>query len=138
MNDSDASEDVRAEMLAMGVRAKKAASLLRDISDNQKRAALRAAAAAIRASTSEILAANRDDMTAAKAAGVTSSVLDRLAANNQRIEGMVAGIEAVASLPDPVGRELARWTRPNGLDITRISTSIGVIGIIYESRPNVT
>ena len=68
----------------------------------------------------------------------TSALLDRLLLDDKRVEAMAKGVEEVAALPDPVGRELARWTRPNGLDIARVSTPIGVIGIIYESRPNVT
>ena len=67
-----------------------------------------------------------------------AALLDRLTLDDKRVEAMAKGVEDVAALPDPVGRELARWTRPNGLDIARVATPIGVIGIIYESRPNVT
>ena len=77
-------------------------------------------------------------MAAAKAANMPAPMLDRLTLDDERIEAMAKGVEDVAALPDPVGRELARWTRPNGLDIARVATPIGVIGIIYESRPNVT
>jgi glutamate-5-semialdehyde dehydrogenase len=127
-----------AEMRAIGVAARDAARVLREASTEQKNKALIAAAAAIRAHTKEILAANVQDIAAAKAAGLSSAMLDRLALDEKRIEAMAAGVEAVATLPDPVGRELARWMRPNGLDIARVATPIGVIGIIYESRPNVT
>jgi glutamate-5-semialdehyde dehydrogenase len=99
---------------------------------------LRAAASALRAHTKDILAANTEDLAKAKANGISASMLDRLALDEKRIEAMAKGVEDVAALPDPVGRELSRWTRPNGLDISRVATPIGVIGIIYESRPNVT
>ena len=92
----------------------------------------------IRANTRAILAANAQDMDAARAAALAPAMLDRLQLSESRIDAMAHGLEEIAALPDPVGRELARWTRPNGLDIARIATPIGVIGIIYESRPNVT
>jgi len=139
MNIRDNAQDTLiSEMRAIGVAAREAAHVLREASAEQKNRALIAAAAAIRAHTKEILAANTQDIDAAKAAGLSSAMLDRLALDEKRIEAMASGVEAVASLADPVGRELARWTRPNGLDIARVATPIGVIGIIYESRPNVT
>jgi glutamate-5-semialdehyde dehydrogenase len=95
-------------------------------------AAIRAAAARLRQAKDRILAANAADVAAA------TSMIDRLRLDPDRLEAMAAGVEAVAALPDPVGEEMARWTRPNGLDIARIRTPIGVIGMIYESRPNVT
>src|SRR6185437_1030460 len=101
-----------------------------------KNKALRAAAAAIRARANEIAAANAKDMSTAT--GLTPALRDRLMLDTKRIEAMAKGVEDVAALPDPVGRELARWTMPNGLDIARIATPIGVIAMIYESRPNVT
>src|SRR6202041_1017106 len=103
-----------------------------------KSKALREAAKAIRARKDEILAANALDIAAAKAAGMTAALQDRLALNDARIEAIAKAVEDVAGQADPNGRELARWTRPNGLDIARVATPIGVIGIIYESRPNVT
>jgi glutamate-5-semialdehyde dehydrogenase len=99
---------------------------------------LREAARAIRAAKTAILAANARDLEAAKAGGMAVAMQDRLALNDARIEAMAKGVEDVADQADPNGRELARWTRPNGLDIARVATPIGVIGIIYESRPNVT
>jgi glutamate-5-semialdehyde dehydrogenase len=126
------------EMAAIGVAARDAARAVREASDAAKTKALTVAAAAIRSHANEILAANVADLDAAKAGGMAASMLDRLALNPARIEAMAKGIEVVAALPDPVGRELARWSRPNGLDIARVATPIGVIGIIYESRPNVT
>jgi glutamate-5-semialdehyde dehydrogenase len=127
-----------AEMMTIGAAARDAARAMREASDEAKTKALRIAAAAIRSRAAEILAANKADIDAAKAADMPANMIDRLALNDARIEAMAQGIEVVAALPDPVGREMARWSRPNGLDIARITTPIGVIGIIYESRPNVT
>ena len=127
-----------AEMLALGARAREAARAMREAPDTLKSKALKEAAKAIRARKSDILAANAKDVEAAKAGGMSASMLDRLALNDARIEAMAKGVEDVAGQADPNGRELARWTRPNGLDIARVATPIGVIGIIYESRPNVT
>jgi glutamate-5-semialdehyde dehydrogenase len=100
--------------------------------------ALLAAARAIRAQAGQILAANTQDMQAARARGLSAALLDRLLLNDKRIEGMAAGIEQIAALPDPIGGISADWTRPNGLRIQRVRVPLGVIGIIYESRPNVT
>ena len=127
-----------AEMLAVGVRAREAARAMREAGDPAKTKALMQAAASIRARKAEILAANAKDVEAAKASGMAAALFDRLALNEARIEAMAKGVEDVAAQADPNGRELARWSRPNGLDIARIATPIGVIGIIYESRPNVT
>ena len=134
-NSSDA---LAAEMMAIGAAARDAARAMREASDAAKTKALTVAAAAIRRRAAEIMAANQGDIEAAKAANMPANMIDRLALNDARIEAMAKGIEVVAALPDPVGRELARWSRPNGLDIARVATPIGVIGIIYESRPNVT
>ncbi len=134
-NSSDA---LAAEMLTIGAAARDAARAMREASGEAKTKALMVAAAAIRSRAAEILAANEGDIEAAKAANMPANMVDRLALNEARIEAMAKGVEEVAKLPDPVGRELARWTRPNGLDIARVATPIGVIGIIYESRPNVT
>jgi glutamate-5-semialdehyde dehydrogenase len=134
-NSADA---LAAEMMTIGAAARDAARSMREASDEAKTKALRVAAAAIRSRAAEILAANQGDIDAAKAANMPANMIDRLALNDARIEAMAQGIETVAALPDPVGREMARWSRPNGLDIARVATPIGVIGIIYESRPNVT
>jgi glutamate-5-semialdehyde dehydrogenase len=131
-------DSLQAEMWAIGAAARQAARAMRETSAEQKTKALMTAAAAIRARKEAILAANKADIDAAKAAGMPAPMIDRLMLNEARIEAMAAGVETVAALPDPVGRELARWSRPNGLDIARVATPIGVIGIIYESRPNVT
>src|SRR3954465_10343641 len=134
-NSSDA---LAAEMMAIGAAAREAARAMREAGDEAKTKALRVAAAAIRSRAAEILAANKGDIEAAKAANMAPNMIDRLALDDARIEAMAQAIEVVAALPDPVGREMARWSRPNGLDIARVATPIGVIGIIYESRPNVT
>ncbi len=135
---ADSKEALAGEMLALGQSARAAARAVREASTDTKNKALRAAASALRAHTKDILAANAEDMAKAKANGISPSMLDRLALDEKRIEAMAKGLEDVAALSDPVGRELSRWTRPNGLDISRVATPIGVIGIIYESRPNVT
>ena len=130
--------ELSGEMLAIGRSAKEAARVLREASTDTKNKMLRNAAAAIRARADEIGAANAKDVRAASSAGLTPALLDRLLLDAKRIEAMAKGVDDVAALPDPVGRELARWTMPNGLDIARIATPIGVIAMIYESRPNVT
>ncbi|HEY1709030.1 MAG TPA: glutamate-5-semialdehyde dehydrogenase [Rhizomicrobium sp.] len=126
------------EMNAIGIAARAAARALREASAATKNVALRAAASAIRARKADILAANAKDIETARASGLSSALIDRLALDEARIVAMAKGVEDVSALADPVGRELARWTRPNGLDIARVATPVGVIGIIYESRPNVT
>jgi glutamate-5-semialdehyde dehydrogenase len=126
------------EMMAVGVAAREAARPLREADDAAKTKALKEVAHAIRANKAQILAANARDLEAAKANNMPAPMQDRLALNDARIEAMAKGVEEVAAQPDPNGHELKRWTRPNGLDIARVSTPIGVIGIIYESRPNVT
>jgi glutamate-5-semialdehyde dehydrogenase len=130
--------DLDNEMRAIAAAAREAAGVLARAPAAQKTAALQYAAHAVRAARAEILAANAVDMASAQAAGVSGALLDRLLLNERRVDEMAAGLEAMAALPDPIGTELARWTRPNGLDIARVRIPIGVIGIIYESRPNVT
>jgi glutamate-5-semialdehyde dehydrogenase len=125
-------------MLALGRAARRSARAVALASTAVKNEALRAAAAALRARTQEIVAANALDMAAAEAAGATKAQLDRLLLDGQRIEAMARGLDDIAALPDPVGRLLETFDRPNGLKIERVSTPLGVIGVIYESRPNVT
>lgn len=138
-NSTDAQlANLAAEMLTIGAAAREAARAMREASDETKTRALKVAAATIRSRAAEILAANKADIEAAKAANMAAPLVERLTLNDARIEAMAKGVEDVAGLPDPVGREMARWSRPNGLDIARVATPIGVIGIIYESRPNVT
>jgi glutamate-5-semialdehyde dehydrogenase len=124
-------------MTAIGARARSAASAMALASTDAKNTALLAAAAAIRRDCDVILEANRRDVAAVKG-NLSASMIDRLALDAKRVEGIAKGLEEVAALPDPVGTSLARWTRPNGLDIERVRVPLGVIGIIYESRPNVT
>ncbi|MBV9045873.1 MAG: glutamate-5-semialdehyde dehydrogenase [Alphaproteobacteria bacterium] len=126
------------ETLDVVAAAHKAAKVLRGATTEAKNAALLAAAKAIRANAKAILAANAADVNTAKQRKMAASMIDRLTLDEARIEAMAKGVEDVAALPDPVGRELARWTVPSGLDIARIATPIGVIAMIYESRPNVT
>jgi glutamate-5-semialdehyde dehydrogenase len=121
-----------------GKSAKAAGRKLAQASEEKKNDALRKAGFVLRQNVPDILAANAKDMTAGKAKGLSSALLDRLMLNEARIEGMARGLEDVAALPDPVGRILAEWTRPNGLKIQRVAVPLGVVGIIYESRPNVT
>ncbi len=101
-------------------------------------AALKTAAAAIRKQSAAILDANTQDVARATTNGISGAFIERLTLDDARIESMASGLEAMTKIPDPVGAQLARWQQPNGLDIARISTPLGVIGIIYESRPNVT
>ena len=133
-----ASVDLERDMLALGDRARNAATILATAPTASKQAALRAMASRIRASEDQLLAANATDVARAGVAGKPASFIDRLILNADRIEAMARGLEDVASLPDPVGAVMANWQRPNGLDFTRVRVPIGVIGIIYESRPNVT
>jgi glutamate-5-semialdehyde dehydrogenase len=130
--------DLAAMMAGIGVRSRAAARILALAPATQKDQALAAMAASIRAAKAQILAANAEDLAAAKSAGVAASFIDRLTLNDARIEGMAAGIEVVAALKDPVGAITESWTRPNGMSIARVRVPLGVIGIIYESRPNVT
>ena len=125
-------------MTALGESARASAATLAITSGEQRNAALAAAAAALRERSSEILAANKQDMAAASERSLTRAMLDRLMLNNERVEAMAAGIEVIIDLHDPIGRVLEEWERPNGLHIQRVSVPLGVIGIIYESRPNVT
>ena len=125
-------------MTTLGRNARAAARSLAQSPTEVKNRALAAAAAAIRAGRQSILAANARDMATAQSKGLAKALLDRLMLDDKRVEAMAKGLEEVALLPDPVGQEMARWTRPNGLDIARVRVPLGVIGIIYESRPNVT
>jgi glutamate-5-semialdehyde dehydrogenase len=125
-------------MLGLGRAAKNAAKALAQASTETKNEALRAAAAAIRERRDELLAANGADVEQATQRGLSASMRDRLILNEQRIEAMARGIEDIVALPDPIGSIIASWTRPNGLQIERVRVPLGVVGIIYESRPNVT
>jgi glutamate-5-semialdehyde dehydrogenase len=130
--------DYAAVMDALGREAVAAAGVLAVASTAAKNRALSAIATALRARVPELLAANARDMEAARARGLSAAMLDRLALDEQRVEAMARGVEEIAALADPIGSTIAHWTRPNGLDISRVRVPLGVIGIIYESRPNVT
>jgi glutamate-5-semialdehyde dehydrogenase len=125
-------------MLAIGRRAREAAHALALAAPEAKSKALRAAAKALREATPQVLAANAKDIEAARAAGRPTSFIDRLLLNEARVAAMSKGVEEIAELADPVGTVLAEWARPNGLKFQRVRVPLGVIGIIYESRPNVT
>src|SRR4051812_44329543 len=118
-------------MIEMGRKARAAAQMLRGAGAEARSAAIRAMAAQIRARAGEILAANAADVARA------TRLVDRLRLDEARLEGIAAAVEQIAALPDPLGQEIARWRRPNGLDFARVRTPIGVIGMIFESRPNV-
>jgi glutamate-5-semialdehyde dehydrogenase len=130
--------DVRELMQGIGRAAVGAAQALALAPSALKDRALSAAAAAVRAQAGAILAANAQDMREAQAAGLGAALLDRLQLDDRRVDAMARGLEEIVALPDPIGVEIAAWTRPNGLRISRVRVPLGVIGIIYESRPNVT
>lgn len=126
------------EILEMGARARKAALALGTLSSEQKNQILEAMADALVADEASIVAANAKDLEAAEANGLSTAMVDRLRLDSKRIAAMADGIRQVVSLPDPVGETLDDWTRPNGMRIVKKRVPIGVIGIIFESRPNVT
>jgi glutamate-5-semialdehyde dehydrogenase len=130
--------DLGEAMTELGRRARLAARTLALASKEQKDAALAAMAQALRAHTRDILAANARDLAEARSSGATAAFLDRLTLNEARIAAMVGALDIVRALPDPVDAVTARWSRPNGMTIERVRVPLGVIGIIYESRPNVT
>lgn len=130
--------DLAQAMAGIGRAARAAARVLALAPAAQKDRALDLMAAAVRAQKASILAANAEDLTEARAAGLTSAVIDRLALDDKRVEDIAAAIETVRALKDPVGTVTSSWTRPNGMTIERVRVPLGVIGIIYESRPNVT
>ena len=131
-------EDAAAMVAELGARAKAAAVALRNAGTEAKNKALAEGARLIRSDRAAILTANGLDIEAAKAAAMSSALQDRLLLNDARIEAMAKGLDDIAALPDPVGAEIERWQRPNGLVISRVRVPIGIIGVIYEARPNVT
>lgn len=130
--------DLAAQLLELGRRARTAARALAQAGSEQKNAMLRAMADEIEAGQSTILAANEQDLAAATGAGLSGAMIDRLSLTPERLDAVAASIRDVAKLPDPVGQVIRAWTQPNGLRISKVRVPIGVIGIIYESRPNVT
>ena len=132
------SHDIETLMMSIGAQAKAASRPLSIASTDQKNRALLAMASAIEASEAKILDANAKDVAAAEIAGVAASFIDRLKLDASRIAAIAEGIRSIAALANPVGEVIAAWDRPNGLKIERVRTPLGVIGVIYESRPNVT
>lgn len=132
------SHDIETLMMSIGAQAKAASRPLSIASTEQKNRALLAMASAIEASDAKILDANAKDVAAAEIAGVAGSFIDRLKLDASRIAAIAEGIRSIAALPNPVGEVIAAWDRPNSLKIERVRTPLGVIGVIYESRPNVT
>lgn len=130
--------DLKEMILDYGRRARTAARLLARSSTAQRNAGILAMAEAIMSSETAILEANAADVSAGAQKGLSQAMLDRLALNPKRLATMAQGVREVAALPDPVGEKIRQWTRPNGLQITKVRVPIGVVGIIYESRPNVT
>ena len=130
--------DLDVLMNAIGRKARKAARILALAPPEQKSLALRAAATILRARVKDLLEANALDMANARAKNLAASMLDRLMLDDKRIAGMAQSLDDIADLPDPVGRVLERFERPNGLRIARVATPLGVVGVIFESRPNVT
>lgn len=133
-----AASEIGELMDQLGKRAVEAAEVLALATTTQKNTALKAAADALRARRAEIFEANARDIESAQAANVKDAFLDRLRLDDKRLEAMAAGVDEIAALPDPIGTIAAEWVRPNGLRIQRVRVPLGVIGIVYESRPNVT
>ncbi len=130
--------DLHERMFELGRAARVAAAVLAETPAGVKRQVLETAARELRAARSAVLAANAEDVAEATARGLSGAMIDRLTLDDKRLEATAAGLETVAALDDPVGQVLAEWQRPNGLTIARVRVPLGVIGIIYESRPNVT
>ncbi len=131
-------QSLEATMLEIGRRARAAANVLAFADPAAKTKALHAAADTLDTRRDDILSANALDMRAAEGKGISKAFLDRLQLSDKRIDAMIEGLRTIADLPEPVGRVMAEWTRPNGMTIRRVSTPLGVIGVIFESRPNVT
>ena len=131
-------DDLQSTMLELGRRARAAAATLAFADPAAKVKALHAAADALDTRRDDLMSANALDMRAAEGKGISKAFLDRLQLNDKRIDAMIEGLRTIADLPDPVGTVMASWTRPNGMIISRVRTPLGVIGVIFESRPNVT
>ncbi|MEM1086696.1 MAG: glutamate-5-semialdehyde dehydrogenase [Pseudomonadota bacterium] len=130
--------DLESSLLDMGHRARVASATLAKAGVEGRTRGIKAMAAALGAAEGDILQANQRDLEAGQAKGLTPAMMDRLALDPERLQGIAEALQMVAGLPDPVGSEIARWSVPSGLDIARVRTPLGVIGIIYEARPNVT
>ena len=138
MSLAEVTESISGIMAEIGRNARIGARALALATPQQKQTALTVAAGSINAHRKAILAANAQDMAAAEAKGISKAFLDRLLLTDARIDGIVEAVKTIADLPDPVGATIAEWDRPNGLHIERVRTPLGVIGVIFESRPNVT
>ncbi len=138
LDDHRSEAEVAAMVSAIGSKARAAAKTLGLVKTDDKRKALTSAARSIRAHQAALIEANQKDVAFGTEKGLSNAMIDRLLLTPDRIEGMAAGLEAIAELDDPVGSIMASWERPNGLQLQRVSTPLGVIGVIYESRPNVT
>ena len=138
MLDKIQEQDVKSVMAEIGHKAQSATKALATASSEAKNMALKMTAENLWQTREHILAENEKDMKAAKANGISAAFLDRLKLDEDRIKGMMDGLKAIAELKDPVGDVIAEWNRPNGLNISRVRTPLGVIGVIFESRPNVT
>ncbi|MEM8872543.1 MAG: aldehyde dehydrogenase family protein, partial [Pseudomonadota bacterium] len=138
IRDMDTDTEVGTLMDRIGVEARAAATVLATASAERRDAALLAAADAVWEARDTILDANGKDLEFARGKALSSAMIDRLALDNERIRGIADSLRTVAGQPNPVGRVLAEWTQPNGLHIRRVATPLGVVGVIYESRPNVT
>ncbi|WP_108462576.1 glutamate-5-semialdehyde dehydrogenase [Devosia naphthalenivorans] len=138
MSLAEAEQSLGSIMSELGRNARIGARALAIATPEQKRTALLTAAGAINAHRKKILAANAKDMEAARTKGISKAFLDRLELTDARIDGIIEAVQTIAELPDPVGTTIAEWDRPNGLHIERVRTPLGVIGVIFESRPNVT
>ena len=132
------SKEIKSQLITIGENAKNASQILSMSSENIKNKALTNMADTILKQCDNILEANKLDMENAKKKGISEAFLDRLLLDSKRVESISEGLKSIVELSDPVGEEIARWQRPNGLDISRVRTPLGVIGVIYESRPNVT
>ena len=132
-----AGDPLSLDMIALGQRARASAAAVRLASAQTRTEALRAMAARLRAHGQEILTANAADVAAARESGLEASFIDRLALDDKRLAGVIQAVEETAALPDPVGAVIAEWRRPNGLRFQRVRTPLGVIALIFESRPNV-
>ncbi|MCL4141764.1 UNVERIFIED_CONTAM: hypothetical protein GTU68_017716, partial [Idotea baltica] len=131
-------QDIKSLMADIGTRAKAASTLLATASAERKHAALISAADAVWAARDEIYTANEKDMAYGAEKGLSDAMLDRLKLDEERLRGIIDGLRAIADQADPVGEVIAEWKQPSGLNIRRVRTPLGVIGVIYESRPNVT
>jgi glutamate-5-semialdehyde dehydrogenase len=138
MSTAESRVTLRERMFELGRAARAAAAVLAQTPAAVKRQTLESAAKELRKSRVEVLRANAEDVAEAKTNNLSSAMVDRLALDDQRLEATAAGLETVAALEDPVGQVIAEWRRPNGLEIARVRVPLGVIGIVYESRPNVT